>query len=153
MTGRYIELGLRHPDSYLKAWVDQTVGYWNSGYDYWRWTDDMTAREGYDLYRIVNSDFVNRHFNEYLWIFENNPVLVLLMCIGFYVWIDWLMFYRAAANGDKLGLVLAMPIIALVFTLQISTPVYSEFRYVYSIFCQMPFLLFVVMSGRSRGVC
>ncbi len=143
----YIRLGLKYPDSYLKAWVDQTRGYWNSGYDYWRWLDNMDSEEGYDLYRTVNSDFFKRHFDEYLWIFQNSPVLILFLCIGLYVWIDWLLFYMAAARRDYLGVVLAMPVITLVFTLQISTPVYSEFRYVYSVFCSVPFLIPVIALG------
>ncbi len=143
----YIRLGLKHPDTYLKAWIDQTRGYWNSGYDYWRWIDAADYEEGYDIYRTVNSDFVKRHFEEYLWIFQNNPVLVLLLCIGLYVWADWLVFYLSAVRNDRLGVVLSMSVIALVFTLQISTPVYSEFRYVYSVFCTVPFLIPAVILG------
>ena len=28
----YIQLGLKYPQKYIEAWVDQTRGYWNSGY-------------------------------------------------------------------------------------------------------------------------
>lgn len=30
----WLDLGRKHPDSYLKAWIDQTRGYWNGGYFY-----------------------------------------------------------------------------------------------------------------------
>ena len=33
----YVEIGLKHPLKYLEAWVDQTKGYWNAGYEYWVW--------------------------------------------------------------------------------------------------------------------
>ncbi len=148
----YTRLAFTHPGSYIKAWVDQTCGYWNSGYDYWRWLDDTTSEEGYDIYRTVNSEFFARHFNEYLWIFENNPLLIIFMCIGFYVWIDWVLLYLSAVRKDRLGVVMAMPIIALVFTLQISSPVYSEFRYVYSVFCAVPFLIPALICRQNKDV-
>ena len=72
---------------------------------------------------------------------------MLFLCIGLYVWIDWLLFYLAAVRRDRIAVVMTLPVIALVFTLQISTPVFSEFRYVYSVFCLMPFLLPAVVSG------
>ena len=147
----YITLGLKHPGSYLKAWVDQTRGYWNSGYDYWRWIDDTTSEEGYDIYRTVFSDFFARHFYAYQWFFENNPFLVLFLCIGLNVWMVWVLFHVSFVRGNRIGCVIAMPIIALVFTLQISAPVYSEFRYVYSVFCAIPFLIpAVVFSGKDE---
>ena len=149
----YIALGLRHPGSYLKGWADETRGYWNSGYEYWRWQDDVTATEGYDLYRTVRSEFAARHFGEYLWLFEHDPLTVLFLCIGLYVWLDWLLFYLAAVRGDRAAVVMTMPVIALVFTLQISTPVFTEFRYVYSIFCLMPFLLPAVIRGCECAHC
>ena len=30
----WINVGLRHPGAYVRAWLDQTKGFWNGGYDY-----------------------------------------------------------------------------------------------------------------------
>ncbi|EJW90005.1 hypothetical protein EVA_21888, partial [gut metagenome] len=34
----YLQLGMRYPADYWKAWVDETKGYWNAGYNYWIFT-------------------------------------------------------------------------------------------------------------------
>lgn len=36
---------------------------------------------------------------------------------------------------------LPVPALSVIATLLIATPVYSEFRYAYSVFCTLPFLL------------
>lgn len=43
-TKLYLELGLKHPIKFVEAWVDQTKGYWNGGYEYWRWADGVDKK-------------------------------------------------------------------------------------------------------------
>ena len=35
----YLNLGLKYPGDYLKAWIEETKGYWNGGYDYHQYVD------------------------------------------------------------------------------------------------------------------
>ena len=37
----YFRLGLRYPGDYLKAWIEETRGYWNGGYFFWIYTRSM----------------------------------------------------------------------------------------------------------------
>ena len=39
---------------------------------------------------------------------------------------------------------MAIPVLAIIVSLLISTPVYAEFRYAYSVFCSLPFVIFAV---------
>ena len=41
----YLALGIKYPSAYLRAWVDQTKGYWNGGYSYWKWSDEVSTNE------------------------------------------------------------------------------------------------------------
>jgi len=141
----YITIGLRHPLTYIRAWIDETKGFWNSGYSYWRWADGITENE-YGIVRTVNSEFLNRCLNGYLWLFSENNFLQLFLCIGFHVWVVLFLCFTSIIKKDKTGLLITVSVMAVVFSLLISTPVYAEFRYAYSVFCSIPFLVFAVLD-------
>lgn len=135
----YIQVGLKHPITYIKAWVNQTRGFWNSGYYYWRWEDGVNPNP-YGIERTVYSEWILAGFQGYLKIFSTNRFLQLFLCIGFYVWIDLFLCFISIIRGDKVGLFLTIPIIAIIASLVISTPVFAEFRYAYGVFCSLPFV-------------
>lgn len=140
----YMSLGLRYPTVYLRAWIDQTRGYWNAGYEFWRW--DLNIRDNdLGIERNVKSSSFNRMFNEYLWLFTNVQGLRLFLCIGLFVWIDIFMLMIAIIRKDKLGAFVSLPIITIVLSLLIATPVFSEFRYIYSAFCTLPIVVVIVL--------
>lgn len=141
----YIQVGLKHPLAYVKAWVDETRGFWNAGYAYWRWTDDIYENE-YGIKKIVNSESINNFCNTYLWVFANNSFLQLFLCIGFYVWFCFLLCFICVIRHDKIGLFTLVPVLGLILSLVISTPVYAEFRYAYPIMCAIPFLIMIVWT-------
>lgn len=145
----YINIGLKHPLSYVRAWIDGTRGYWNGGYSYWRWIDGIQENE-YGIERTVRWEKANRFLDVYLWLFENSRFLQLFLCIGFYVWVDLFFSFICIVRKDWIGLFMTIPILAVVVSLLVSTPVYSEFRYVYAVFCSLPFVIFAVLF-RSAG--
>ncbi|MDE7354568.1 MAG: hypothetical protein K2O06_16180 [Acetatifactor sp.] len=136
----YFETGIKHPWTYIKAWVDQTKGFWNAGYDYWRWKDGVIDNS-YGIVSVVNSEFINRCLNKYLWTFSNNRFLQIFLCIGFHVWVELLLCFVNFMKENKVGLFLLIPNIALIISILITTPVYAEFRYSYFVFCNLPFLI------------
>lgn len=146
----YLEIGFKHPLTYIRAWTDQTKGFWNAGYLYWRWADLVSENE-YGIKRTINSEKINRYFNEYLWLFENNSFLQIFLCIGFYVWIDLFLCFISIIRKDKTGFFITIPLLAIIFSLLVSTPVYSEFRYAYSVFCSLPFIIFATFCKNSIG--
>lgn len=52
--------------------------------------------------------------------------------------------FASIARKDKTGIFMAIPVLAIIVSLLISTPVYAEFRYAYSVFCSLPFVIFAV---------
>lgn len=144
----YIVTGLRHPLSYARAWIDETKGFWNGGYSYWRWADEIYQND-YGIKRNIFSEELNRYFNEYLWTFSNNNFLQLFLCIGFYVWIVLVLLFISFIRKDKTGMFILIPVLAIICSLLISTPVYSEFRYAYALFCCLPFMVFAVFYKKE----
>lgn len=144
----YLAVGWRHPFTYLKAWVDETKGYWNAGYPYWRWTDEV-MENSYGIKQTIHSVFLDRCLKEYLWLFSENRFLQLFLSIGLYIWIDLFLCILSICRGDRAGIFICIPILAIVATLVISTPVYAEFRYIYAVFCSLPFLIAVVFSSSA----
>jgi hypothetical protein len=136
----YLELGISHPDVYLKAWVDQTKGYWNGGYDYPYW-DSYVHYNEMGIVRTVNSAAVSKLWDAYLWLFTEGRVLQIFLCIGFHVWITAFLAFVSIVRRDKPALFITIPVLAVVLSLLAATPVFAEFRYAYGVFCSLPFLI------------
>lgn len=146
----YLETGMKHPWTYIKAWIDQTKGFWNAGYDYWRWKDGVIDNP-YGVVSVVNSESINRCLNKYIWLFSNNRFLQIFLCIGFHVWVELLLCFINIMKENKAGLFLLIPNMALIISIILTAPVYAEFRYTYFVFCSLPFLIAITfLSERNK---
>lgn len=146
----YLSIGARNPIVYLKAWIDETKGYWNAGYSYWIWGNDVGEND-LGINRVVHMEKVNNIFDGYLWIFSEIAALQIFLCIGFWIWIDIIMLFVALIRKDKVGVFLTLPLIMIVLSLLVATPVYSEFRYVYSVFCTLPLICVIVLRPETSS--
>lgn len=144
----YLSIGLRHPIVYTRGWIDQTKGYWNSGYEYWIWSTDVTENP-YGIDRIVRSEGVDGLVESYLRWFSGTAVLKVFMSVGVTTWVVLFVLFVSIVRKEKLGATIAIPIIALVMSLLIATPVFCEFRYCYASFCALPFILAVCFEKRD----
>jgi len=135
----WVQLGVKAPDSYIKAWIDQTKGYWGGGYENWIYCEfiepnDMGIVETeassiiYALYKM--------YFTFTRWVVFFQP----LNSIGLYVWILAVVCFVCLLRRKKEWL-LSFPILAIVLTLMVATPVYAEFRYAYALFTTLPFIV------------
>lgn len=144
----WVQLGLKYPWEYVKAWIDQTKGYWNGGYDYYQYAE-MMYENTYGFEKIDGNPLLVRA--KYL-VFAFTRFFVLfhpLNSIGLHVWIMGLCVFVNMWKKRKEYL-LAFPALAMILTLWLSTPVYSEFRYAYSVFITMPLvLLSTVFTGED----
>lgn len=140
----YLSLGIKYPIAYLRAWIDQTRGYWNAGYGYWRWFTDV-YQNNLGIEKKINNLSVNLFFDEYLFLFTDIHGLRLFLSIGLFVWIDILMLMVAMLRKDKIGIFVSLPILVIVMSLLIATPVFSEFRYIYAAFCTLPMIIPIVL--------
>ena len=136
----YIREGMRHPSSYLKAWIDETRGYWNAGYAYWRWRDSARS-EKLGITRTTKSPALNRLVTKYVSLYTELPMLQIFVSIGFFDWLLLMALFVSIRRRDRMGVMMSVPLVMNVVSLLIATPVFAEFRYNYAVFCAMPFIL------------
>ena len=145
-TSLWINVGLRNPKLYAEAWIDQTRGYWNGGYDYW----NIMIKNNLNPVRDEEPSFFYRMLRKYLSFFNDFSVLRILLSIGLFVWITIIILYLSLVRGDKDLVFLTLTPLGVIATLLISTPVFAEFRYAYAVFCCFPFLLPVLFVGKAK---
>lgn len=146
----WLDLGLKYPHIYLISYLNLTHGYWDpdiQDWIYWIYPIDLKA-EGLAIDKASLlpeglGNIAETLRNLYIYI----PYLGLLWSIGAAVWI--LIFMTGAAIIKRPGeyILIYLPIIAVWLTIMIATPVYAEFRYLYSIFTTLPLLCMIPFSN------
>ncbi len=143
----WIDIGLRYPWEYVEAWVEETKGYWNSGYDYYIYAQ-YVSENNYGIYMVEQTNLIHRLVKAYFTLTRETVFFEPLQSIGFNVWVlSMLCFLNLLYNRKEF--LLTVPVLAVVFTLWLTTPVFSEFRYAYSVFTTLPFLLPVSLYRRA----
>lgn len=136
----WFALGLRHPVTYLKAFVDITCGYWNSGYPSAPWCNFLVENDlGLHLTKPV--PLLNLLFDRYVGAYDDFFVLQLMICTGLFVWVYLLAGWICLLRKDKLGGILCVPVLCVAQTLILGVPVACDLRYIYCAFCGLPFVL------------
>ncbi len=136
----YVQLGLKYPQKYIEAWVDQTRGYWNSGYAFWRWADGVSNND-LGVYQTVNSKFFDSALTLYLMEWQGSPIFTFFLSIGFMVWLLIMFVYKSILYKRKDLFFIMVPPLLVIVTLLIATPLYAEFRYAYAISITLPFII------------
>ena len=145
----WLALGLRHHKAYVLAWVDQTRGFWNGGYDYIYAVDVIVSQGSVGLTLQHRWPWLSSRISAYMWrcierTWFGHP-LQLCVSMGLYLWV---LFACAAArfSARKNEALLFLPAACNLLTLLVSTPVYCEFRYNYLLFAAFPLMLVGMLS-------
>lgn len=144
----WLQLGIKHPGSYFRAWIDQTRGYWNAGYDYWIVTYGVTENE-YGIRMDRPENLVAKLVRPWVVKFFFHPAFEVFRSIGLHVWVIILCFIVQLIRRCKETLLFVLPL-ALFLTLLVSTPVFSEFRYIYAVFASFPFLVLTTIFNKKE---
>lgn len=145
----WIKLGIKYPKQYVAAWVDQTKGYYHSGHNYWI-TASYINENSFGITQTPKSLSFRNVISYYNANFSNTeklPILNIFVSIGFMFWIMAGAFVVALAKGNLKTAFVFAPIILIILSLLIATPVYSEFRYAYGLFISLPII--GIMMGRK----
>lgn len=136
----WINLGIKNPKSYIIAHTEQTFGYYYPDVQYWIYGLG-TVSDG--LEGISHNDetcpaFLRTLMEKCKDAYLKYPYLGLFWSIGMATW--GILFTAGAVflkkrKGDML---IFVPVIGVLFTLMIATPVFAEFRYAYSFFTTLP---------------
>lgn len=138
----YIKVGLRYPTEYVKAWVDQTYGYYTPGYG--------NTGLGFGPYEPVNNMWIELTYeiendrktivpslidflNSYAELFENNSILYQFLEIGGLVYLMLYMFVIKIWKKNK-TLFIEIAGLVTVVTLLMASPLCTSIRYTYLIF-------------------
>ena len=145
----WLHLAGRYPGTFMRAWVEETKGFWNAGYDYWIMRNEV-RENGQGVVRTVHSRIAERVFMAAFKAYEKLPLLDALHSIGLHVWLLAASLIGCIARRRKEYL-LALPALMIVVTLMLTTPVFCEFRYAYAVFTTLPVCLCLPwLAARKR---
>jgi hypothetical protein len=145
----YLSLGLKYPGDYLKAWIEETKGYWNGGYFFWIYTLKMGSNP-HGIETAVSENIIGKLFAAFFRYVEKPEILQPLTSIGLHVW-ALVACTLVNALKKREEFLLGIPLLVLVAGLWLGTPVYSEFRYAYPIILSMPMILAVTVFGKETS--
>lgn len=142
----YLKIGMRYPLDYLTAWIKQTYGYWYPDVSNWVYSSGIHENT-YDINSspMVSEQVVNK-IRESARNYSSRPLYGSFWCLGTFTWC--LIVVTAYAACRKRGELIAIYslLLCLWATLLVSTPVYAEFRYFYSVAASLPLILFMPLS-------
>jgi hypothetical protein len=147
----WIDLGLEHPVSYLRAQIDQTYGYWYPDVQYWLYAEDFRGRgDGYSVKQESKiPDVFSEMLSVYMDSYYDTPYWGLLWSIGTATWVCVFMLGLCYIKRQKPYMIIYIPVLAVLATLMIATPVYAEFRYAYCMYTTVPLLCVVPFCGEK----
>lgn len=136
-------IGLSHPKTYFDAFVAQTVGFWYPDVSYQVGLADGIYPNDFGLcWQPVLGGTAVIKIREILFkLHDLIPLYGMLWSIGFMLWMLIFAIALGIRNERSANALIGLPMLLLMFTLIISTPVATEFRYAYALFFGMPIFL------------
>ncbi len=147
------EIFLKHPRTYIEAYLSQTSGYWYPDSIYWGIGKfrESGRFEGEDIHNTsYNISIVDKLLDA-----TNSrriPFIMLIWSVGLQFLILLFGFVISIYNSGKKHILVYIPSIALWITIMIAAPVFCELRYVYSLFLTAPLLLAISMYDKNKKV-
>lgn len=146
----WLQLGGKYPGVYLKAWVDQTKGYWNGGYFYFPYSE-MMYDNPFGIVTTAGQNILARLVKLYFNVSSYCLAFEPLMSIGLHVWIVAICCFVNLQKRRK-EFLLCVPGLVIVLGLLIGTPVFSEFRYAYPLVAACPMILGVTFWNTRNEI-
>lgn len=147
----WAQLGMAYPADYLRAYIDQTYGYWypDSFYLVAEGEGVSASRLGVSHKPLIGGPVVIKTKEIALKMGGMLPMYGLLWSMG--VAFCFLLFCIANAfvRREKEKLLLYLPGFALYLTVMAATPVATDFRYVYFMVFSVPFYLMAALIEPS----
>jgi hypothetical protein len=151
-VGQYFDLWLKllmkYPAEYVEAWVDQTKGYWGGGFENWMYGNFVNENDMGIAMKEQGNPFA-KVYNLYFGLSKKTMIFEPLHSIGLHVWILAIAAFVALFRKRK-EWILAAPLLAMVLTLLVATPVSGEFRYAYGLFTAFPLVICACLYGKPE---
>lgn len=150
----WITEGIKHPLTYIKAWVDMTCGYWypevmeRGVYIEELKENDYGIKKAQVLPSVLYS--IKEKADR---LYTRIPFYGLIWSIGFVVWITAFCVTKMITRKGWMQALSYIPLIGVWATLLIATPVYGEFRYLYSVFFALPIIVVMpFVDTKEKGL-
>lgn len=143
----WVDLGMKYPMEYLKAWVDVTKGFWNGGYRFRQYSEGILGND-LGLEKTVVSGLLLKLKNLWFGFVRFTVVADVINSIGLQVWVMILGWFVNLKNR-KAEAWLFVPYVVILLGLWLGTPVFAEFRYAYPLILTLPLL--IAMSFFNTG--
>jgi len=156
-TGTFLKIWLKnlikYPQIYIEAYLTQTIGYWYPNIEYW--ATGSESKSFFDSVDVYSDPITPEGFNKIIDVTSSRrvPFCNLIWSIGTTTFIliisSFIFIYKNKGNY----FICYIPLYLLLFTILISTPVFSELRYVYGLFSCVPLLLTIpFMKTKNKEI-
>ena len=144
----WASLCFKHFDIATEAYLTSTLGYWYPNIDYWTVVTkiDKNNIDLKDSSLLPSS--VKNVTNELAT--KNVPVLNFFWSIGLGIWLIFISFTVSIKRKNIKSLYIFVPVFGIWLTMMVATPVFAEFRYIYSAFTCLPLLLLASYIVKSK---
>jgi len=139
----WIDLGLKQPESYVSAWVDLTKAYMNSAYSNGMIFYNGVVDNDYGIERKIKSGTLNSFVVKIEEVIRGEIITAIGLCVWLYI-----IGFAFSIMQDKRTYLECLPLLAIILSLLIATPVCNEFRYVYALFTSIPAVGVMVLQKK-----
>lgn len=143
----WLRLGITYPGDYLKAYIDQTYGYWypDSFYPVAEGEGISATRLGVSHTPLIGGPIVVKGKEISLKLGGMLPIYGILWSMGAAFWFFLFCIGTVFVRNEKAKLIYYLPSFALYLTVIIATPVATDFRYVYFMMLSVPFYFMTML--------
>lgn len=147
----WLKLGVSYPMDYLKAYINQTYGYWypDSFYPVADGEGISATSLGISHTPLIGGPIVIKVKEISIKLGSMVPIYSLLWSMGVAFWFFLFCIGNSWIRNEKAKLVYYLPSFALYLTVLIATPVATDFRYVYFMVFSLPFYLMVTLIAED----
>lgn len=142
-------LVIKHPVVALEAYATSTLGYWYPGVDYWAVYKELYSNnlgiERDPKAPLLIQKVVDRLDR------KDIPLVNMTQNSSLSFWLLSIFAYICAKKKEKKYLVAFIPILGIWITMMIASPVFAEFRYIYSSYTCLPLLLTLPFISKKKN--
>lgn len=147
----WVEIGIEHPVTYFEAYREGTEGYYYPDVQYWNVKCGVKENElGVEVVGLYNTNlaYIARVLYEN-W-YRLIPIGGLLASIGSVVWLLWILIVYCIQKKEWKKLMVFLPVVAIWLSILVATPLWAEFRYIYSLFYTVPLFIVVALHREKK---
>ena len=136
----WLTLFLKNPNTYIEAYLSQTLGYWYPSVKYW--TVGSPYRDSYNIYNInLLPNFLTKVIDSMYSTDYSLSVLCWGIGLGFLMLLLSVVISYIRKIEKEKYIAWFIPFFGLWLTMMLASPVYAEYRYVYGLFTSLPIII------------